>query len=67
MIGDLFTDGQLCLSMREAGVVVVDVNYRHCPGKMICPCRFLRNTTIDKRQKRCLARRSRTHGQPYNG
>lgn len=33
MIGDLFTDGHLCLSMREAGVVVVDVNYRHCPGK----------------------------------
>ncbi|KAA8629729.1 hypothetical protein SMACR_08628 [Sordaria macrospora] len=31
VIGDLFTDGQLCLSMREAGVVVVDVNYRHCP------------------------------------
>ncbi|KAK3951329.1 Alpha/Beta hydrolase protein [Pseudoneurospora amorphoporcata] len=34
VIGDLFTDGQLCLSMREAGVVVVDVNYRHCPETM---------------------------------
>lgn len=33
MIGDLFTDGHLCLSMREASVVIVDVNYRHCPGK----------------------------------
>ncbi|KAK0732895.1 Alpha/Beta hydrolase protein [Lasiosphaeria miniovina] len=31
VFGDLCTEAQLCLSMREAGVVVVDVNYRHCP------------------------------------
>ncbi|KAK3305006.1 Alpha/Beta hydrolase protein [Chaetomium strumarium] len=31
VLGDLNTEGALCLSMREAGVVVVDVNYRHCP------------------------------------
>ncbi|KJR88519.1 esterase [Sporothrix schenckii 1099-18] len=31
VLGDLHTEAQLCLSMREAGVVVVDVNYRHCP------------------------------------
>ena len=31
-MGDLWTEAQLCLKMREAGVVVVDVNYRHCPG-----------------------------------
>ena len=35
MLGDLTTDALLCLSMRDgAGVVVVDVNYRHCPGKL---------------------------------
>ena len=33
VLGDLHTEAQLCLGMREAGVVVVDVNYRHCPGK----------------------------------
>ncbi|KAI1101464.1 alpha/beta-hydrolase [Jackrogersella minutella] len=32
VLGDLNTESQLCLSMRDgAGVVVVDVNYRHCP------------------------------------
>jgi len=31
-MGDLWTEAQLCLKMREAGVVIVDVNYRHCPG-----------------------------------
>ncbi|KAK8082181.1 hypothetical protein PG996_000962 [Apiospora saccharicola] len=32
VLGDLTTDALLCLNMREgAGVVVVDVNYRHCP------------------------------------
>ncbi|KAK6842048.1 hypothetical protein PG989_009418 [Apiospora arundinis] len=32
VLGDLTTDALLCLSMRDgAGVVVVDVNYRHCP------------------------------------
>ena len=42
MLGDLSSEGQLCLSMREAGVVVVDVNYRHCPGMFphtACPTR----------------------------
>ncbi|KAK4208757.1 Alpha/Beta hydrolase protein [Rhypophila decipiens] len=29
--GDLQVEAQLCLSMREAGVVVVDVDYRRCP------------------------------------
>jgi len=31
VIGDLHCEAQLCLSMREAGVVVVDVDYRLCP------------------------------------
>ncbi|KAI1390337.1 alpha/beta-hydrolase [Hypoxylon trugodes] len=32
VLGDLNTESQLCLSMRDgAGVVVIDVNYRHCP------------------------------------
>ncbi|KAI0880322.1 alpha/beta-hydrolase [Annulohypoxylon maeteangense] len=32
VLGDLTTESQLCLSMRDgAGVVVIDVNYRHCP------------------------------------
>ncbi|KAK4142752.1 Alpha/Beta hydrolase protein [Dichotomopilus funicola] len=31
VIGDLKTEATLCLSMREAGVVVVDVDYRLCP------------------------------------
>ncbi|KAI1142640.1 alpha/beta-hydrolase [Hypoxylon sp. FL0543] len=32
VLGDLSTESQLCLSMRDgAGVVVIDVNYRHCP------------------------------------
>ncbi len=29
---DLWSEAQLCLSMRKAGVVVVDVDYRLCPG-----------------------------------
>lgn len=33
MLGDLQSEAQLCLSMRDgAGVAVIDVNYRHCPG-----------------------------------
>ena len=32
VLGDLQSEAQLCLRMREAGVVVIDVNYRHCPG-----------------------------------
>ncbi|KAI0385731.1 alpha/beta-hydrolase [Hypomontagnella monticulosa] len=32
VLGDLNTESTLCLSMRDgAGVVVIDVNYRHCP------------------------------------
>ncbi|KAI2465733.1 alpha/beta-hydrolase [Annulohypoxylon bovei var. microspora] len=32
VVGDLTTESQLCLSMRDgAGLVVIDVNYRHCP------------------------------------
>ncbi|OTB07667.1 hypothetical protein M426DRAFT_317968 [Hypoxylon sp. CI-4A] len=32
VLGDLGTESQLCASMRDnAGVVVIDVNYRHCP------------------------------------
>ncbi|KAK8049655.1 hypothetical protein PG994_011385 [Apiospora phragmitis] len=32
VLGDLTCDALLCLNMRDgAGVVVVDVNYRHCP------------------------------------
>lgn len=34
VLGDLSTDSTLCLSMRDgAGIVVIDVNYRHCPGE----------------------------------
>ncbi|KAI0125649.1 Alpha/Beta hydrolase protein [Xylariales sp. AK1849] len=34
VLGDLTSESTLCLSMRDgAGVVVIDVNYRHCPGK----------------------------------
>ncbi|CAK7218530.1 hypothetical protein SBRCBS47491_003535 [Sporothrix bragantina] len=33
ILGDLQTEAQLCLSMREAGVVVVDVNYQTLFGK----------------------------------
>ncbi|CAP61385.1 uncharacterized protein PODANS_4_270 [Podospora anserina S mat+] len=32
VLGDLHSEAGLCLVMRRAGVVVVDVNYRHCPG-----------------------------------
>lgn len=36
MLGDLQSEAQLCLSMRDgAGVVVIDVNYRHCPGMTV--------------------------------
>ncbi|KAI0135942.1 alpha/beta-hydrolase [Hypoxylon sp. NC0597] len=32
VFGNLTTESQLCLSMRDnAGVIVIDVNYRHCP------------------------------------
>lgn len=32
VFGDLTGDAQLCLTMCEgAGLVIVDVNYRHCP------------------------------------
>ncbi|KAK0669794.1 putative Esterase/lipase [Cercophora samala] len=31
VLGDLQSEAGLCLVMRKAGVVVVDVNYRHCP------------------------------------
>ncbi|KAK4151656.1 Alpha/Beta hydrolase protein [Chaetomidium leptoderma] len=31
VLGDLTTEAALCLSMREAGVAVVDVDYRLCP------------------------------------
>lgn len=35
VLGSLMSEGSLCLSMRDgAGVVVVDVNYRHCPGQL---------------------------------
>jgi acetyl esterase/lipase len=37
VLGDLQSEAQLCLSMREAGVAVVDVNYRHCPGVFTYP------------------------------
>ena len=35
VLGDLTSESTLCLSMREAGVAVIDVNYRHCPGRYI--------------------------------
>ncbi|KAK3935771.1 alpha/beta-hydrolase [Diplogelasinospora grovesii] len=38
VLGDLLTEAQLCLSMREAGVAVVDVNYRHCPETIWGKC-----------------------------
>ncbi|CAK7202594.1 hypothetical protein SEUCBS139899_005318 [Sporothrix eucalyptigena] len=38
ILGDLQTEAQLCLGMREAGVVVVDVNYRHCPETLFGKC-----------------------------
>lgn len=39
MLGDLMSEAQLCLSMRDgAGVVVIDVNYRHCPETIWGKC-----------------------------
>ncbi|CAK7229412.1 hypothetical protein SCUCBS95973_007214 [Sporothrix curviconia] len=38
ILGDLQTEAQLCLGMREAGVAVVDVNYRHCPETLWGKC-----------------------------
>lgn len=38
ILGDLHTEAQLCLGMREAGVAVVDVNYRHCPETLWGKC-----------------------------
>ncbi|KAI0397821.1 alpha/beta-hydrolase [Xylariaceae sp. FL0594] len=39
VFGDLTTESSLCLSMRDgAGVVVVDVNYRHCPEAQFGKC-----------------------------
>ncbi|KAL7628548.1 hypothetical protein AAE478_000063 [Parahypoxylon ruwenzoriense] len=39
VLGDLNTETQLCLSMRDgAGVVVIDVNYRHCPETIWGKC-----------------------------
>lgn len=36
VLGGLFIDSTLCMSMCDgAGVVVIDVNYRHCPGKFL--------------------------------
>ncbi|KAB5559596.1 Alpha/Beta hydrolase protein [Coniochaeta sp. 2T2.1] len=39
VLGDLESEAQLCLSMRDgAGVVVIDVNYRHCPETVWGKC-----------------------------
>ncbi|XXG93814.1 hypothetical protein Hte_000063 [Hypoxylon texense] len=39
VLGDLTTDAELCLNMRDgAGVVVIDVNYRHCPETLWGKC-----------------------------
>lgn len=38
VLGDLHAEASLCLSMREAGVVVVDVDYRHCPETIWGKC-----------------------------
>ncbi|OIW22840.1 alpha/beta-hydrolase [Coniochaeta ligniaria NRRL 30616] len=39
VLGDLMSEAQLCLSMRDgAGVVVIDVNYRHCPETVWGKC-----------------------------
>lgn len=36
VLGGLSNESTLCMSMCDgAGVAVVDVNYRHCPGKYI--------------------------------
>jgi len=37
VLGDLTTEAALCLSMRQAGVAVVDVDYRLCPGTSTAP------------------------------
>lgn len=35
-MGDLTHEATICDNMRDgAGVVVIDVNYRHCPGKTL--------------------------------
>lgn len=34
VLGNLDSEGALCLRMREAGVVVIDVAYRLCPGRV---------------------------------
>lgn len=45
MLGGLENESTICDSMREgAGVVVIDVNYRHCPGA-ITSCLEHRNLT----------------------
>jgi hypothetical protein len=33
VLGDLWGEAQICLSMRESGVAVIDLIYRHCPGE----------------------------------
>ncbi|KAK1753937.1 Alpha/Beta hydrolase protein [Echria macrotheca] len=38
VVGDLISEGQLCLSMRTAGIVVVDVAYRLCPESVWGKC-----------------------------
>ncbi|TPX11676.1 uncharacterized protein E0L32_007655 [Thyridium curvatum] len=39
VLGDLMSEASLCLSMRDgAGVVIVDVNYRHCPETVWGKC-----------------------------
>ncbi|KAI0175525.1 alpha/beta-hydrolase [Hypoxylon sp. FL1284] len=38
VLGSLTTDADLCLGMRDAGVVVIDVNYRHCPETIWGKC-----------------------------
>jgi hypothetical protein len=36
VFGSLEADAKFCMTVQErAGLVVVDVNYRHCPGKLM--------------------------------
>lgn len=38
MLGSLAHESTLCMSMCGAGVVVIDVNYRHCPETIWGKC-----------------------------
>ncbi|KAJ3458153.1 hypothetical protein MRS44_012262 [Fusarium solani] len=43
--GDLTGDAELCMEWRNRlGIMVVDVNYRHCPAILAVPCTVIHDT-----------------------